>query len=129
MNMTSVTCYRPILEISSLTRRQVDVLVKTNSTVGARNVIANMLVKCILIKASQIGNNAFKIILLLRVSVRLFRQNLHTAILCRSKCILMHTYAFIAVFLIYLPMYRIAIIGIDRYLSVKHYVNFKTFWT
>ena len=41
----------------------------------------------------------------------------------------MDTYTFIAVFLIYLPMYRIAIIGIDRYLSVKHYANFKTFWT
>ena len=61
--MTSVTCYRPILDISSLTRTQLDALVKANSIVGAGNVIANMLVKCILIKATQIGNNAFKIIL------------------------------------------------------------------
>ena len=36
---------------------------------------------------------------------------------------------FITIFLFDLPMYKIAIIGIDRYLRIKHYANFKVLWT
>ena len=102
MNMISATRYRPKLDISSLTRRQVDVLVIANSIVRAGNVIANMLVKCILIKTTQIGNNTFRIILLSvsDLMLRLFSQNLYTAVLNEINCIHMDTYTVIAVFLI-----------------------------
>ena len=32
-------------------------------------------------------------------------------------------------FCLYLSMYSIAIIGIDRYIRMKHYESFKAFWT
>lgn len=36
---------------------------------------------------------------------------------------------FFSVFLTHLLMYTIAIIGVDRYVRPKYYVNFKTIWT
>ena len=45
-----MNCYRPTLEFSSITRRQVDVLTMANLVVMTGNVIANMLVICVLIK-------------------------------------------------------------------------------
>ena len=107
MNTTSVTFYRLTLEFSSHTRRQVDVLAMANSIVMAEKIIANMLVKSILIKPTHVGNNTFKKILMLGVSdlmLKVDSQNLGTAILYESNCILMDTYGFIVVFLIHLSM-------------------------
>ena len=132
MNKTSVNCYRHTLDFSSLTRRQVVVLAMANSVVMAGNIIANMLVICILIKTRQVRENIFKIILMLSVSdlmMGLLVQNLNTALLYERNCILMDTHAFVAVFILHLSMYTIAIIGIDRYIRIKHFVNFKTLWT
>ena len=132
MNKTSVNCYTTTLDFSSLTRRQVVVLAMANSVVMAGNVITNMLVICILIKTRQVRENIFKIILMLSVSdlmMGLLVQNLNTALLYERNCILMDTYAFVATFIIHLSMYTIAIIGIDRFIRIKHFVNFKTLWT
>ena len=132
MNKTSVNCDRPTMDFSSLTQRQVDVVAIANLVVMTGNVVANILVIYILIKTAQTGNNTFKLILMLSVSdlmMALFVQNLQTAILYEKKCILMDIYGFAAVFILHLSMYTIAIIGIDRYIRIKHYVNFKTLWT
>ena len=132
MNNTSVNCHRPTLEFSSLTWRQVDVLAIINSVIMTGNVIANMLVICILIKTRQIRGNTFKIILMLSVSdlmMGLIVQNLNAGIFYKRNCILIYTHAFVAVFILHLSMYTIAIIGIDRYIRIKHFVNFKTLWT
>ena len=132
MNKTSVNCYRPSLEISSLNQRHVNALAMANSVVMAGNVIANMLVICILVKTRQIRENTFKIILMLSVSdlmMGLLVQNLNTGVLYERNCILMYTHAFVASFIVHLSIYTIAIIGIDRYIRIKHFVNFKTLWT
>ena len=42
---------------------------------------------------------------------------------------LLDTFAFIASFFVHLSVYTIALIGIDRYLRIKHYVDFKALWT
>ena len=56
-------------------------------------------------------------------------QNLNTAVLYERNCILIDTHAFVAVFIVHLSMYTIAIIGIDRFIRIKHFVSFKTLWT
>lgn len=56
-------------------------------------------------------------------------QNLNTAIFYERNCILIDAHAFVAVFIVHLSMYTIAIIGTDRYIRIKHFVNFKTLWT
>ena len=132
MNKTSVNCYRPSLEISFLNQRQVNALAMANSVVMAGNVITNMFVICILVKTRQIRENTFKIILMLSVSdlmMGLLVQNLNTVVLYERNCILMYTHAFVAGFIVHLSIYTIAIIGIDRYIRIKHFVNFKTLWT
>ena len=132
MNRTSVNCYRPELEFSFLVRRQVVALAIINSIMMTGNVIANMLVMHILIKTEQMASNTWKLIFILSVSdlmIGLFGQNLLTTILYEKDCLLMDIFTFITVFLVHLSMYTIAIIGIDRYLRIKHYANFKALWT
>ena len=53
MNRTLVNCYRPVVEFKFLVSAQVLVLNITNSVVMVGNIIANMLIILILIKAKQ----------------------------------------------------------------------------
>ena len=132
MNRTSVNCYRPELEFSFLVRRQVVALTIINSIVMAGNVIANMLVMQILIKTEQMASNTCKLIFMLSISdlmIGLFGQNLLTTILYEKNCLLVDTFTFITLFFVHLSMYTIIIIGIDRYLRIKHFANFKALWT
>lgn len=132
MNNTSANCYRPSMEFPFLNRRQLDVLTTINSVVMVVNLTSNMLVIYVLIKTEQLANNACKLIFMLSVSdfmIGLLAQNLQTAILYEKICSLMDTYAFIATFFVHLSMYTIATMGIDRYLRIKHYANFKAIWT
>ena len=132
MNRTSGNCYRPELEFSFLVPKQVVALAIINSIMMTGNVIANMLVMHILIKTEQMASNTCKLIFMLSVSdlmIGLFGQNLLTTILYEKNCLLMGMCTFITVFFVHLSMYTIAIIGIDRYLRIKHYANFKALWT
>ena len=133
MNNTSVSCYRPAaLTFPFLDGTQLVILTVTNSVVMVANIFANMLAMYILLKTGQIANSACKLFFMLSVSdlmIDLFCQNLLTTILYEKNCILLDTYAFIASFLVHLSMYTIALIGIDRYLRIKHYAKFKILWT
>ena len=40
-----------------------------------------------------------------------------------------HAFIFVSVFAVHLPVYIVAIIGVDRYVRIKHYASFKTIWT
>ena len=132
MNNTSVRCYKPSMEYLFLSRRPVDLLTIANSVVMVGNLTSNMLVIYVLITTEQLANNACKLIFMLSVSdfmIGLFAQNLQTAILYEKTCSLMDTFAFVATFFVHLSMYTIATMGIDRYLRIKHYANFKALWT
>ena len=132
MNKTSMTCYRPALEFSFLSRRQVHVLTMINSIVMVGNVSVNILVIYVLIKIEQLANNTFKLFFMLSISdlmIGLFSQNLKTTILHEKNCLIMDINTFVNVFLVHLSMYTIAIIGVDRYLRIKHHLNFKVLWT
>ena len=132
MNRTLANCCRPVVEFRFLVWTQVVVLTVTNSLVMVANIIANILIIFVLVKTKQIANNTCKLFFVLSVSdlmVGLFVQNSHTPIWHAKSCLLMHIHVFIAVFLVHLSMYTIAIMGIDRYLRIKHYANFKAIWT
>ena len=45
------------------------------------------------------------------------------------SCELLLVQIFFSVFLTHVSIYTIAIIGIDRYVRIKHYKNFNTIWT
>ena len=132
MNRTLANCYRPVVEFQFFVWTQVVVLTVTNSVVMVGNKIANTLIIFVLIKTKQIANNTCKLFFVLSVSdlmVGLFVQNSHKPIWHETNCLLMDMHVFIAVFLVHLSMYTIAIMGIDRYLRIKHYANFKAIWT
>ena len=132
MNRTWENCYRTVVEFSFLHWRQIVVLTITNSIVMVGNITANMLMIYILIKTKQIANNTCKLFFMLSVSdlmVALFSQNLQTISLYEKSCSTLDISLFATVFSVHLSMYTIAIIGIDRYLRIKHYANYKAFWT
>ena len=47
----------------------------------------------------------------------------------KKNCLLMDLSLIISVLCMHLSMYSIAVIGIDCYLRIKHYANFKALWT
>ena len=56
-------------------------------------------------------------------------QNLFTALIYGPNCSVIHASLCVSTFLAHLSSYTIAIIGIDRYVRIKYYTNFRTFWT
>lgn len=46
-----------------------------------------------------------------------------------TKCPVIEAFLFASVFLLRSSFYTVALIGIDRYLRIKHFGHFKTFWT
>ena len=65
----------------------------------------------------------------MRLLIAIFVQNLVTAMLYVISCELLLVQIFFSVFLTHVSIYTIAIIGIDRYVRIKHYKNFNTIWT
>ena len=132
MNATSLICLKNLLKVSSFTQRQKVVISVINSTVMAGNVISNALVIYILIVTKQKKNITCKLIFILSLSdlmIGLFVQNLFTAMLYQQNCVIGVVYMFIMIYFFHLSMYTVAVIGIDRYLRIKHYANFKALWT
>ena len=132
MNRTSVNCYSAVLEVSFFTQRQITVLTTVNLILMVGNVLSNALVVFILIKTRQIANITCKLIFMLSVSdltVGLFGQTLFTTMFYVQNCLVAHASIFVSVFAVHLSMYTISIIGVDRYLRIKHYSSFKAIWT
>ena len=56
-------------------------------------------------------------------------QLLYTLETYDANCLFATLFLFVSVFLTHVSGYLIAIIGIDRYIRVKYFVNFKAIWT
>ena len=133
MNETSVKCFTYFeMKVWSFNTRQFAAHVICNIVLIVANIIANVLVMYILTKTEQISNVTCKLVFMLSASdflIAIFVQNLLTAVLYVMNCSLLLAQIFLSVFLTHLSMYTIAIIGIDRYIRIKHYTNFQTIWT
>ena len=96
------------------------------------NIITNAFVIYILIKTEQISNVTCKLILVLSVSdivLGVVAQPLFTIEFYDRNCLVATACLFVSVFLTHVSGYTIVIIGIDRYIRIKHFVNFKAIWT
>ena len=132
MNGTSVNCLAYMIDFSNFTFRQLIILTVFNEVLISVNVITNALVIYILIKTKQISNATCKLILVLSVSDTLLgivAQPLFTIEFYKANCLVATTCLFVSVFLTHVSGYTIAIIGIDRYIRIKYFVNFKAIWT
>ena len=58
----------------------------------------------------------------------IFVQNLYTGFLFKNLCSAVNVFIFISIFLLHVSVYTIAVLGIDRYLKIKHPVKFNVFW-
>ena len=132
MNGTSGNCLAYMIDFSNFTFRQLIILTVFNVVLISVNVITNALVIYILIKAKQISNATCKLILVLSVSDTLLgivAQPLFTIEFYNANCLVTTTCLFVSAFLTHVSGYTIAIIGIDCYIRIKYFVNFKSIWT
>ena len=132
MNQTSLTCYTGTMNIEYLNSRQLATLTIINLIIMVANVTGNTLVIYVLIKTNQTARIACKLIFTLSISdflVGAIGQNLFTALIYGAKCSVIHASVCVLTFLAHLSSYTIAIIGIDRYVRIKYYTNFRTIWT
>ena len=121
-----------VFDASLLTSRQVIAITAFNLILMTVNVIANASAIYILIKTRQISHITCKLIFMLSASdllQGLISQNLLTARVYETSRSVSEVSKFLSVFLSHLSNYIIAIIGVDRYFRIKHYANFKTWWT
>ena len=96
------------------------------------NVTANALVIYIFVKTEQLSNITFKLIFSLTVSdmlMTLTSQSLLAVILHGKYCSFKRAFTFLSVFLYHFGSYIVALLGVDRYLRIKHYFNFRSIWT
>ena len=56
-------------------------------------------------------------------------QSLIAVILHGKHCLFIGAFAFRSVFLYHFGSYIVALLGVDRYLRIKHYSNFRSIWT
>ena len=127
-----MNCYSEIFQASLLTSGQLAALTVINLILMVANIFANGLVIYILIKTKQILQTACKLIFVLSASdllLGLFCQNLLFAMFYTTKCSIIEAYLFLVTLSLHLSCYTLAIIGVDRYLRIKHYRNFRTIWT
>lgn len=132
MNKTSVNCHSIILKVSFITQEQLAVLNAENLIFMVGNLISNAFVIFILNKTKQIANITYKLIFMLSVSDlmgELFAQTLLKTMFYLQSCLVVHVFIFVSAFALHLSVYIVAIIGVDRYLRIKHYARFKTIWT
>lgn len=133
MNRTFQTeCFSLEFKLSIITFTNLAAGVVCNTTLMIVNVIANACVMFLLIKTEQISNVTSKLIFMLSLSdfmIAIFVQNLFTATFYIMHCSLKVVSLFSSAFLMHLLMYVVAVIGIDRYVRIKHYANFKRIWT
>ena len=131
MNWSSADCQNNVIIVSYLTSTQVLVVVLLNTVLMVGNIIANGLVIYILIKTKQVSNITCKLIFMLSISdlmIGVFAQNICTIHFYEKNCFVKLASISISTFLSDLSAYVIAILGIDRYLRIKYFTNFKTLW-
>ena len=131
MNWSSADCQTNVIKVSYLTSTQVLVVVLLNTVLMVGNIIANGLVIYILIKTKQVSNITCKLIFMLSISdlmIGVFAQNICTIHFYEKNCFVKLASISISTFLSHLSAYVIAILGIDRYLRIKYFTNFKTLW-
>ena len=95
------------------------------------NVTANALVIYILVKTEQLSNITFKLILSLTTSdtlTTLACQSLLAVTLDGKYCSFKVAFIFLSGFFYHFGNYIIALLGVDRYLRIKHYTNFRSIW-
>ena len=132
MNKTSINCHSIILKVSFITQEQLAVLNAENLIFMVGNLISNAFFIFILNKTKQIANITYKLIFMLSVSDlmgELFAQTLLKTMFYLQSCLVVHIFIFVSAFALHLSVYIVAIIGVDRYLRIKHYARFKTIWT
>ena len=127
-----MNCYSEILEASLLTSEQLSIITVINLILMIANITANTLVIYVLVKTKQILQITCKLIFLLSTSDLLsgiFCQNLLLVIFFQQNAPVIKAFLFASLFLLRSSCYTVALIGIDRYLRIKHFRHFKTFWT
>ena len=132
MNGTSGNCLISVIDFSNFTFRQLVILTLFNVVLILVNVITNAFVIYVLIKTKQISNVTCKLILVLSMSdmlVGVLAQPLFMIEFYDTNCLIVTACLFVSVFLTHVSGYTIAIIGIDRYIRIKYFVNFKAIWT
>ena len=132
MNKSLSGCFSNILKVSLLTSEHFITLVLVNITSVTVNVTANVLVIYILIKTEQLSNITFKLIFSLTTSdmlMTLTSQNLFAIILHGKYYSFKGAFTFLSVFFYHFRSYIFVLLGVDRYLRIKHYSNFRSIWT
>ena len=127
-----MNCESEILEASLLTSEQLAILTVINLILMIANTTANTIVLYVLVKTKQILQTTCKLIFMLSASDQLlgvFCQNLLFVMLFSTKCSVIEAFLFVSVFLLHSSCYTVALIGVDRYLRIKHCGDFKNFWT
>ena len=130
MNKSLSKFFNNILEVSFLTPEQLITLAVVNITSMTVNVAGNALVICILIKTEQLSNITFKLIFSLITSDMLMTLTCQSllAVILHEKyaCSFKVAFTFLSVFFFYhFGSYIVVLLGIDRYLRIKHYSNFR----
>ena len=129
---TLVDCSKHIVDSLLLSQNQRIILAVFNTLSMLVNVFTNSLVLYTLIKTKQITNITCKVIFIISVLDILqgmFNQNLYTTLFFENICIAGVLFISISIFFSHMSVYTIAVLGIDRYLRIKHPVKFKLFWT
>ena len=133
MNKSLSKFFNNILEVSFLTPEQLITLAVVNITSMTVNVAGNALVICILIKTEQLSNITFKLIFSLITSDMLMTltcQSLLAVILHEKYAYSFKVaFTFLSLFFYHFGSYIVVLLGIDRYLRIKHYSNFRRIWT
>ena len=129
---TLVDWNKDIVESLLLSQNQRIILAVPNTVSVLVNVVTNSLVLYTLTKTKQIRNTTCKVIFIISVLDILqgmFSQNLYTTLLFENIWIAGVLFISISIFFLHMSVYTIAVLGIDRYLRIKHPVKFKEFWT
>ena len=125
-------CFSTTLEVSFLTSEQLITLLVINITSMGVNVTANALFIYILIKTEQLSNITFKLIFSLTTSdmlMTLTSQSLLAVLLHGKYCSFKIAFIFLSVFFYHFGSSIVALLGVDRYLRIKYYSNFRSIWT
>ena len=120
------------IEVSFLTSEQLITLVVVNITSITVNITANALVIYILVKTEQLSNITFKLIFsltILDMFITLTSESLLAVILHGKCCSFKRAFTFLSVFFYHFGSYIVALLGVDCYLRIKHYFNFRSIWT
>ena len=131
MNQSLSTCFSNIPEVSFSTSEQLITLLAINIMSMTENVTGNALVIYILIKTEQLSNITFKLIFSLTTSdmlTTLTSQSLLAVMLHGKYCSFKGAFVFLSVCFYHFGSYIVALLGVDRYLRIKHYSNFKSIW-